>query len=271
MLAVVAASLKLRSNKAVDPKIREQIEIGAKLALGTEVGALDDQQVSSLVTTIEMAFGEGAELLRNSDRAANWKIEDANLLQAQGQASRQVFRRILSLAETRPLLRDALTGRFLDVGTGVGGLAPEAAETCPDLTIDGVDIWEPALALARRNVAASPFGDRVHLVLGDVAALEPGSRYTLAWLPTMFLKREVLEHALDRTVAASRHGSYLVAALYSRPRDPFLAVMSALRTLRSGGDLLETAELERMLRSRGYVDVVSDSAPIATFVLGRLP
>jgi hypothetical protein len=135
------------------------------------------------------------------------------------------------------------------------------AETCPDLTIDGIDIWEPALALARRNVAASPFSNRIHLMLGDVAGLESGPRYTLVWLPTIFLKREVVEHALDRIVAASRHGSYLVAALYGRPQDPFLAVMSALRTLRSGGDLLETVELERMLRSRGYVDVKSDAAP----------
>ncbi len=270
MLAVVGASLKIRSNKVVDQKIREQIDIGSKLALGTEVGMLDDQQVSSFVTTIEMAFAEGGELLRNADRSASWKIEDANVLQAQGQASRNVFARILALSETRPLLRDALTGHFLDVGTGVGGIALEAAERCPDLKIDGIDIWEPALALARRNLSASLFVDRVNLIHRDVSALEPGPRYTLAWLPTMFMKRAVLELALDRIVAASRHGSYLVAALYTSPRDHFLAVMSTLRTLRSGGDVMETPELENMLRSRGYVDVESNTASLATFVLGRL-
>jgi precorrin-6B methylase 2 len=271
MLAVVGASLKLRSNEEVDQKIQEQIDIGARLALGNDVDMLDDQQVSSFVTTIEMAFAEGGELFRNPNRSASWKVEDANLLQAQGQASRHVFARILSLAETRPLLHDTLTGHFLDVGTGVGGIALEAAETCPDLRIDGIDIWEPALALAKRNLSGSPFVDRVHLIHRDVSALKPGPRYTLVWLPTMFMKRAVLERALDRVVAASRHGSYLVAALYTRPRDPFLAVISALRTLRSGGDIMETPELENMLRSRGYVDVESDTAPLATFVLGRLP
>jgi hypothetical protein len=47
--------------------------------------------------------------------------------------------------------------------------------------------------------------------------------------------------------------------------------MSALRTLRGGGEVTEPSELEDMLRSRGYVDVESDAAPLATFVLGRRP
>jgi hypothetical protein len=39
-------------------------------------------------------------------------------------------------------------GAFLDVGTGVGGLAIEAARVWPALRVVGIDQWEPALALA---------------------------------------------------------------------------------------------------------------------------
>jgi hypothetical protein len=50
-----------------------------------------------------------------------------------------------------------------------------------------------------------------------------------------------------------------------------MAVMSSLRTLRSGGEVIEPAELEALLRARGYVDIEVDVAPVATFVMGRLP
>jgi precorrin-6B methylase 2 len=271
MLAVIGASLKLRSSDAADPAIRELIDTGVNLALGDGVAALHDAQIAPLLTMIEMAFAEGGDLLRNPDRAAGWKVEDTQLLQAQGRASRNAFRRILALAATRPLLFKALEGTFLDVGTGVGGIALEAAETCSDLHVEGIDPWGPALALAERNVAASPHAARIRLSNLDVTALESGPRYTLVWLPTMFMKRAVVERALDRIVAASRSGAWLVASIYTQPGDPFMAVMSALRTLRGGGEVTEPSELEDMLRSRGYVDVESDAAPLATFVLGRRP
>lgn len=120
-------------------------------------------------------------------------------------------------------------------------------------------------------MAASEHAARIRPRHVDVTALEPGPRYTLAWLPTMFIKRPVLEQALDRIAAASRSGGYLVAPLYITPDDPFAAVMSSLRTLRSGGEITAPSELERLLLARGYVDIEVDVAPVATFVMGRLP
>lgn len=270
MLAITGAALKLRSSNFVDPTIREQIDLGAKMALDLDVRTLDDQQASPLLTSIEMALAEAGELFHNPDREGNWQVKDAELLQAQGRASRSVFGRILSLAETRPLLREALKGTFLDVGTGVAGIALEAARACPDLQIEGIDIWEPALAIAERNVAESPYSDRIRITRLDVSALKDERRYSLVWLPTMFLKRSVLERALDRIVVASRSDSYLIAAVYTQPRSPFMAVISKLRTLRSGGEITDPSELEGMLRSRGYLDVESNITPMATFLVGRL-
>ena len=270
MLAVIGAALKLRSGAGVDTAIQEQIRDGVGLALGEAAGDLDDAEIAPLLVEIEMAFVESGELFREPDRTAQWKIEDHDHLQAMGRASSNAFDRILGLASTRPSLQTALDGMFLDVGTGVGGIALRAAQTCPDLAIDAIDIWEPALRLAAANVAASEYSERIQLRRLDVTELDPGPRYTLAWLPTMFMQRSVIEQAIDRIAAALRSGSWLVLSVYTRPDDPFSAVMSSLRTLRGGGEVTDPAELEALLRARGFVDIDIDVAPIATFVMGRL-
>lgn len=271
MVAVIGAALKLRSGTDVDPAVHAQIGDGVRLALGDALTDLDDAEIAPLLIEIEMAFMESTELFREPDRAASWKVEDHDHLQAMGRASSNAFDRILGLAATRPSLRAALDGAFLDVGTGVGGIALRAAQTCPDLDIDAIDIWEPALRLAAGNVAASEYSERIQLRRLDVTELDPGPRYTLAWLPTMFMKRPVLEQAIDRIAAASCSGGWLIASLYTGSDDPFLAVMSSLRALRSGGEVMGVAQLEALLRTRGYVDTEVDVAPIATFVMGRLP
>lgn len=271
MLAVIGAALKLRSVERVDDATRAQIATGLQIALGDASMDLATADIAPLLTAIEMALVESGELFKYPDQTAGWMVDDRYHLQAMGRASSSAFDRILGLATTRPALRAALAGVFLDVGTGVGGIALRAAETCPDLHVDAIDIWEPALHLAAENVAASAHAARIRLRHVDVTALEPGPRYTLAWLPTMFIKRPVLEQALDRIAAASRSGSYLVAPLYTTPDDPFAAVMSSLRTLRSGGEITAPSELEGLLRARGYVEIEVDVAPVATFVMGRLP
>src|SRR3978361_155071 len=57
--------------------------------------------------------------------------------------------------------------RFLDVGTGTAWLAIGVAQSHPQLHVTGLDIFEPALELARGNVAESGLADRIELRLGD--------------------------------------------------------------------------------------------------------
>jgi SAM-dependent methyltransferase len=269
MLAFLGASLKLQANPAAAPGTRELVKAGARLAIGGGDLRNNNVEAKSLLRSIEMAFAEGGELFRHPEREAAWKVDNTKLLQAMTRASSDAFSRILALAESRPLLRNTLRGMFLDVGTGGGGIALKAAETCPELQVDAIDVWEPALALAKQNIAASGHTERVRLHNLDVTALKPGPRYTLVWLPTMFLSRSVLEQALDRIHAASCEGAFLVAAVYTVPDDPFMSVVSRLRTLRSGGEVTDPAEIAAMLRSRGYADIERDAGPVAEFVFGR--
>lgn len=269
MLAAIGAALKLRTLVDVDAEMRDRLERAAERALGIAPSSLAEAELPQLQTMIAMAFAEGGELLRDPARGPGWQVTDPEILQAQGEASASVFDRILALSETRPPLRQALSGRFLDVGTGVGAIALRAARACPTLEVHGIDIWPPAIAIAERNVAASPFAARIRIDLLDVAGLPATPRYSLAWLPTMFLQRAVVREAIARIAAASRPGAFLVAGLYTVPPDPFLAEFSALRTLRSGGEITDSAELAAMLAREGLGDIEVDHGPVATFVVAR--
>jgi precorrin-6B methylase 2 len=224
--------------------------------------------VSALIGMIDMGFSEAGELQSNAARAG-WLVVDPLLLQTQGRLSGRIFQRIRFLATDRPLMQQALAGRFLDVGTGVAGVAFEAAKSCPSLIIDGIDIWEPALALARSNVENSPYADRISIRHFDVTKLPEEARYTLVWLPTMFMKRSAVETALDHIAAASLPNAYVIAARYTIPDDPEAAAVVALRTFRSGGEPIAQADLEEILRLRNFTDVESDTSPLATLTLGR--
>jgi SAM-dependent methyltransferase len=271
MLALVGASLKLQSAGAGGTSIRQQVERGVELVLGEATGALGLPEHAQLLSTIEMALVESNDLFRNVGQPAGWKVEEPTTLEAMGRASSSAFDRILALAETRAGLRSCFSGRFLDVGTGVGGIALRAAETCPGLAVEAIDIWAPALRLAERRVADSPHASRIELHELDITELDPKPRFTLAWLPTMFMPRPIVQEAITRIASASRPAAWFVTALYTTPEDPFSAVMSTLRTLRSGGEITDAEELAALLRSRGYVGVEVDMSAVATLVFGRLP
>ena len=185
-----------------------------------------------------------------------------------GHASRQNIRSIIALAADRPRLARSLAGRFLDVGTGVGAMALEAAEQCPSLRVVGIDIWQPSLALARNNVAASPNAARIEIRPQDVTELNEVAAYTLAWLPLPFLPRAVVGDAIDRLSLALVPNGHLVAGLFAVPPDKAGAALTALRVVRNGGDTWDTGEIEQLLRTRGFVDVESCPTPQTIFIIG---
>lgn len=98
-------------------------------------------------------------------RAPGWTYEDPVILESQGQVSGLIVRSIDTLAVKRPALGTTLKqpGALLDVGTGVGWLAIEAARSWPALRVVGIDSWEAALILARKNLAQSDVAERVEL------------------------------------------------------------------------------------------------------------
>jgi hypothetical protein len=137
------------------------------------------------------------------------------------------------------------------------------------LHVVGLDIWEPSLALARANVAASPHVARIEIRAQDVTQLDELARYSLAWLASPFMARPVAEAALDRLTVALAANGHLVVGLFAVPTDEAGAAFTALRIVRSGGHVWDVADMEQQLVARGFVDVETCLIPPTCFVIGR--
>jgi SAM-dependent methyltransferase len=269
-LAVIGAVLRLRREKMeAHPGIEARLDDVVAALLPGGLDGLDQAQISAALASITLAFEEARDLFERPDRAPAWVIRDPAMLQAQGHASRFAAHRMIALAADRPALAAALTGRFLDVGTGVGAIALELAAARPSLSAVGIDIWEPALALARANVAASPHAARIEIRAQDVTQFSEVGAYTLAWLPTPFLTQAAAQVALDRLTEALAPGGYLVVGFLPAPPDPIGAALAGLRLARSGGHQWDSEAMEAELRSRGLIAVETCAGQPATFVIGR--
>lgn len=274
-LAALGAELRLRGEGTeVEGRVRDGLrEVVAALAPGLldSVGA--DQEAVCLAF-IRAFFRQALDLLENPARAPGWTYEDPVVLQAMGQASRRVVHAIDELASQRPRLRKTLDqpGALLDIGTGVGWLGIEAARTWPALAVVGIDIWEPALALARKNCADTGLSHRVALRRQDVRELDDRDAYSVIWLPGPFIPREVAESSLERAREAIRPGGWIVFGLYAPAPDPLGQALNNLRIVRGGGHPWSVADVETRLSALGFehVEAFAPGPPIL-FVIGQRP
>ena len=141
--------------------------------------------------------------------------------------------------------------RVLDIGTGTGVIALMMAQRYAEARIVAVDIDEAAVRQARQNADASPFGDRVEVVLSSIqdyaislASVSPSVREGLGVAPFGEGRGEVPSHfdsivcnppffvdslkAPDQQRSLARHADTL----------PFAELMrSAYRMLSDDGEL----------------------------------
>ena len=269
-LAAFGAALRARqAETALHPDVAAPLDAAVEALAPDTISRLDAQQVAVALRLVTLQLEQALDLFKSPERS-RWEISDPAMLQAQGQASRIVPATWEKMAAQRPALAECLRGRFLDVGTGVAALALEAAHRFPDLQVTGLDIWPPALALARENVAASPFADRIEIRDQDVTLLDEPESYSLAWLPTMFMPRPVVEAAVARISGSLRPGGHIVLGLYPAPPDPAGAALHRLRVVRSGGHDWQREELRELLRRHGFVDPeIEAQGPVVLFHFAR--
>lgn len=274
-LAALGAELRLRRDGSkVEACVRDGLQ---KIVAGIQPGLLDSvsaEQEESCLAFIQAFFRQALDLLENPARTPGWTYEDPIVLQAMGQASRRVVHAIDELASRRPRLRATLERRgvLLDIGTGVGWLAIEAIRTWPALDVVGIDIWEPALALARKNCAESGLSHRVALRHQDVQQLDDRNAFSLAWLPGPFIPRDVIENALESARDALCPGGWIIFGLYAPAPDPLGEALKDLRIVRGGGHPWSLAEVETRLSGLGFeqVEAFAPGLPIL-FVVGQRP
>lgn len=251
-LAAIGAWLA-RSERPPEPSVGAALE-EVVTALGREpFDDLAPEEVRILRSSIQTFFRIAADLVENPDRPAGWSFDDPVVLQSMGQTSSAVVHALARLADAEADLEARLSrpAQFLDIGSGAGWISIEAARRWPELTVEGIDIFPPALELAAHNLAASRLGSRVSFSHRDVATLDEEDRYALAFLPTPFIPKAVILAALGRLRSALEPGGWLVLALFEAGPDPLAQALLRLRLARFGGQPWTPDELTAAVEQAG--------------------
>lgn len=277
-LAALGAALRLRvsGERAPDDVQSSLDQIVDALGVRAALEAATPEYLAEILAPIRALFLESVDLLTDPSRAPGWAYADADLLESLGRSSAGIAEELRALASTLPGLADSLDrpgAAFLDVGVGVAATSIAMCEIWPCLRVVGIDPYELALSLARRNVERAGLADRVELRRQGVEQLEDEACFDLAWLAGPFLSRSALETGLERVLRALRPGGWAVLGLYA-DEDPLRAGLARLRTARFGGTILHPDEGEALLRDAGFLDVRAIRAEVSTSavdVVGRRP
>lgn len=205
----------------------------------------------------------------SAEVSPGWAHTDPALLQAQGDAS-AVFA-VMCKSMLAPALGDLAQrleqpgARFLDVGTGVGGIAIAMSRAFPQLHTVGLDPFDVPLGIARRNVARADLAARIELRQLAVQHLRDEACFDLAWMPTFFVAGPVQAAALARVRAALRVGGWVV--IPSGSGDAVIALLIELW----GGEVLPAPDCEALLEKAGLAEIRSVSGPVpgSALVVGR--
>jgi len=250
-LAALVAHLKLIDSDTpgdalVTPEIRRVLDV-------LEVGVLSDSLVAReravLINLADSYLRQALDLIESPGRPGAWTVADPAVLQAQGSASGGVAHLIAGAGLVRA---DA---RILDVGTGVAGVAMVFCELFPETTVVGIDPWEPALELGRRNVVRAGFDHRIELLPIRVEDLDDVEGFDLVWLPTFFIPEPAIGPAVQTIFDSTRPGGVVVLGVMESPEDPLAAAVDRLFTVRSGGSTLSVTEARVRLQSAGFGDL----------------
>lgn len=274
-LAAIIAELRLRQTGVPgDPRVRALLkDVIDKIEPGLLDGLTKEQEMLALSSNNAL-FRQALDLIAEPGRAPGWSYDDPDILQAYGQMSRRVIHAIDALAPQLPAFEEVLRrpGTFLDVGTGVGWLAIEAARRWPALKVVGIDPWEPSVALARQNLEDENMADRIELRTQRLEELADRGAFTLAWLAGPFLPADVIPVALKRILSALRPGGWLIFGLFNSPPDPLGQAVTALRVVRVGGHPWNNAEVEDQLRTAGFTPIKTFTPPhLVRFTVGQRP
>jgi SAM-dependent methyltransferase len=270
--AALGAELRLRqAGLAGDPHTRELLR---DVVRAIDPQLLDDpgERDVTAIAFIQTVLRQALDLLERPERSPGWDYRDPVLLQSQGQLSGVVIRGIRASLTRLPELDKTLQrpGTFLDIGTGVGWLAIEVARAWPAMRVVGIDPWEPALVLARENLAQSEVADRVEFRMQDVEQLDEVPTFAVVWLPGPFIAREIADRALARIRGMLAPRGWLIFGLNAAVPGPLERALARLRTARSGGHFWDAAEVEERLRALDFSDIETfpTALPIQ-LVIGR--
>lgn len=261
-LAAVSAALQLHGSscRAAPAVERALAEVLDALGLTEVLHELEQADVVALSDVVCARMRHACELSSDPLRAPGWRPTRRDALLSASVGAPDVARLVCS--DVVPRLED-LSDRlaspraaFLATGASAGGLVIALCELYPRLYGTAIDVWAPALAVARERVARARLGERVCVRCEDVAELDEHDAYDLAWLAADHVGPQDLAVAARRVLRATRPGGWIVLNGHGGP-DELRDALARLRTARDGGTLLRPDEAEALLVDAGWCEVAS--------------
>jgi len=165
-LGALGAYVTLLGNEQGDLGVRDRLRVLAEAAGLPDLDTLEPPQRMMLAALARSALKQALDLLEEPLRAPGWAYSDPGVLDGWGRGSGAVPGMI---AQVAPEIGQVTS--LLDVGTGVGLLAVAATQVWPDVSVVGIDIWEPSLDRASKHVAEAGLADRIDATGGELVTL----------------------------------------------------------------------------------------------------
>lgn len=131
-------------------------------------------------------FGKAVEWVADAFRTGDgipYERYGLDGVEVQGDFTRAMFKNLLTqewlpaLPEVHGKLISDPSARFADIACGVGIAAIEIAKSYPKVAVDGFDLDETSIAIARRNAAEAGVTDRVRFEVKDGSDPELAGAY----------------------------------------------------------------------------------------------
>lgn len=217
-----------------------------------------------------LAFLDGASGERPT---TGWRSTNEALLQSQGDAS-SALAMMLKMRVVPSL--EGLEARLaqpgacvLDVGVGVAALSIALCHAFSEVSVVGIDCFDTALAIARRNIAGQNLDSRITLRSDGIEGLRDTATFDLAWLPSFFIPEAAA--AVSAVFTALRLGGWLLFATDAPGGDARQQAVWSLIAEQWGGAKIAAAEAETLLRGAGFASVRTLPGPdwAPALVVGR--
>jgi precorrin-6B methylase 2 len=206
-----------------------------------------------------------------------WRYTDPEILKAQGTSSSQGVQMIArhlfpEMEGMEERFREPAV--FLDVGTGIGGIAIGMCRAFPNVRVVGLEPGSAPMAEARRNVAEAGLTDRITLRAQRIEENTDAEAFDLVFLPQVFLPGAILPGALGAAWTALRPGGWIMLPAISTLGDDTQSALTRFRNVLWGGETLTPADVARLLDDArfGAVRVLpGPRAGVPHMVIGRRP
>lgn len=277
-LTALGAALDARATgTALDPAVAARVQellaaLGAADLLD-EVGVQEATIMRSLIRAMHLLDGK---LLFPQTRAIGWSHAEPEILASIGETARMhaltATREIVPACSGLAERMGAPGAAMLDVGVGVAGTAIAMAQMWPELSIVGIDVWQPSLRLARENVERADLSARITLREQSVEALADLDAYDYVYYANAFIPERIAIAGLARARAALRPGGWVSIGASNESAPAPIAALFRLRETHWGGPVWSPAQAQQVLRDAGYVDVHALPCPptaLVSWVVGR--